>query len=404
MNKRIARVLILAAGLSLASWTCALANDPPVVTNVTASQQQGSTLVDISYDVEDPDSDVLWVSAVASADGGVTYTIPVQSTSQGSDIGAGVTSGTGKHIVWDAGVDYPDGLGDDFVVRVTACDSSELDMVLVPAGSFIMGDGAAPCGVDEREITLTRDFYLGQHEVTNQEYLEAVQWAHDHGYVTATTSSVRDNLDGSTVELLDLDDPHCEIAFSGGVFSLVNPDHPVIEITWSGAARYCDWLSLMSGLSRAYAHSGDWSCNGGDPYGASGYRLPTDAEWEYAAQDDAERVYPWGSEPPSCVLANYSGCVGWTSPVGSCPAGDSALGLSDMAGNVFELCNEWRVCELGTLPATDPVGPGSGSTRVLHGGSWESGDSSLRCAARNHTYPSTSNQIQGLRVARTIDP
>jgi len=103
-------------------------------------------------------------------------------------------------------------------------------MVTVPAGVFIMGDGVAYCGTDDHEVTLTRSFYLGQHEVTNQEYLEAVQWAYDHGYVTATTTSVMDGLDGSTQELLDLDHS-CEIAFSGGVFTIrnaghgINPDH-----------------------------------------------------------------------------------------------------------------------------------------------------------------------------------
>lgn len=62
------------------------------------------------------------------------------------------------------------------------------EMVPVPAGTFTMGDGWALCGEDMHEVTLTRDFYLGQHEVTNEEYLAGVQWAFDHGYVTATTA------------------------------------------------------------------------------------------------------------------------------------------------------------------------------------------------------------------------
>ena len=130
----------------------------------------------------------------------------------------------------------------------TSSDDDPVDLpeiVLVSAGSFVMGDGAAYCGVSERNVSLTRDFYLGQHEVTNQDYLEAVQWAYGHDYITATTSSVLDNLDGSTMELLDLDDGDCEIAFSGGVFSLSdaghgdnNGNHPVKEAPRYGAARY----------------------------------------------------------------------------------------------------------------------------------------------------------------------
>ncbi len=285
-------------------------------------------------------------------------------------------------------------------------------MVLVPAGSFIMGDGAALSGRGERNVTLTRDFYLGQYEVTNQEYLDAVQWAHDHDYVTATASSVLDNLDGSTEELLDLDGD-CEIAFSGGVFSLrdagygINPDHPVVEVTWYGAVRYCDWLSLQEDppFDRAYEHSEDWSCNGGDPYGAEGYRLPTEAEWEYAAQHDDDRTYPWGSEPPTCGLANYESCVDWTSPVGSYPAGNSALGFSDLAGNVFEWCNDWWVTDLGIASATDPVGPASGPYRLVRGGSWFTDAAHMRCAYRGGDYPDASGDYGvGFRVARTVDP
>jgi formylglycine-generating enzyme len=288
-----------------------------------------------------------------------------------------------------------------------------IPMVTVPAGVFTMGDGVAYCGTQEHQVALTRAFYLGQQEVTNQEYLEAVQWAYDHGYVTATTSSVRDNLDGSTQVLLDLGDGDCEIAFGGGTFTLrnaghgINPDHPVKEVTWYGAVRYCDWLSLQGGLPRAYQHSGNWACNGGDPYGAHGYRLPTDAEWEYAAQYDDERIYPWGNEAADCSRANFWPeyyCVGWTSPVGSYPDAPAALGLSDMAGNVFEWCNDWWVCGLGTTPVTDPTGPVSGTERVMRGGGWNNEASYQRCAARNSLVPNASDSVDGFRAARTIVP
>ncbi|MEE8573524.1 MAG: SUMF1/EgtB/PvdO family nonheme iron enzyme [Gemmatimonadota bacterium] len=283
--------------------------------------------------------------------------------------------------------------------------------VLVPSGSFTMGDGTAYCGADQREVTLTESYYLKQHEVTNQEYLDLVQWALDNGYITATTTSVSDDLDGSTVELLDLDDGHCEIAFSGGVFSLsggTRGNEPVKEVTWYGAVRYCDWLSLQEDppLGRAYEHTGNWTCNGGDPYGAEGYRLPTDAEWEYAAQYNDERIYPWGSADPTCSRANYSTtCVGGTCPIRSCPDGESELGLSDMAGNVLEWCNDWWTCDLGVVAETDPVGPGSGAFRVIRGGAWNSSATGLRCASRPMVAnPTMSDYSLGFRVARTTSP
>jgi formylglycine-generating enzyme required for sulfatase activity len=286
---------------------------------------------------------------------------------------------------------------------------SWVDMVLVPAGTFLMGDGVSFCGEDEREVTLTHPFYLGRYEVTNQEYIDSVQWAYDHGYVTATASAVTDNLDGSTEELLDLDSSLCEIAFNAGAFSLrdagfgINGDHPVKEVSWFGAARYCDWLSLRSGLPRAYEHTGDWSCNGGDPYGASGYRLPTDAEWEFAAQYDDERIYPWGNEAPDCSRASYHPCVGWTTPVGGYPGCPSVNGevLYDLAGNVWEWCNDWGECSLGTDPVTDPMGLPSGSYRVFRGGSYGHDPADLRVAGRQLSWPIYSLSSQGFRVART---
>lgn len=188
-------------------------------------------------------------------------------------------------------------------------------MVAVSGGIFTMGDGVSACGVDQREVTLTRNFFLGQHEVTNQEYLEAVQWAYDNGYVTATTSSVMDNLDGSTVSLLNVGGGDSEIGFAAGEFFLrdaghgINPEHPVKMVTWYGAVRFCDWLSLKAGLPRAYEHTGDWSCNGGDPYSAAGFRLPTDAEMEYACQYNDERMYPWGNDVPECDDADRKSVV-----------------------------------------------------------------------------------------------
>jgi formylglycine-generating enzyme required for sulfatase activity len=290
-------------------------------------------------------------------------------------------------------------------------------MVFVPAGSFIMGDGVAHCGVSEHRVTLTRHFYLGQHEVTNAEYVAALQWAYNNGYVAVIWDEwVLDNLDGSDAELLWLAHPLCEIGFSDGVFAVrdakhgMNPDHPVKLVTWFAAVRYCDWLSLQEDppLERAYQHSGEWLCNDGDPYGAEGYRLPTDAEWEYAAQYNDERIYPWGDASPSCALANYSGCVGWTSPVGSHPAGNSRLHLSDMAGNVREWCNDLHVCDLGTDPVIDPAGPTSVSSypyRVLHGGAWAYDVSSLRCAGRYRNDPHNyADTYCGFRVARTVNP
>ena len=298
-----------------------------------------------------------------------------------------------------------------------------IGMTTVPAGIFTQGDGVAWCGVEEREVTLTHDFFLSVTEVTNEEYRSMLQWAYDRGYVRATAVMVTDAL-GTGKELVDLDAEYCEITFDPETekFGLrqadyaldyayphgYNPaDHPMKEVTWYGAASYCDWLSLAEGLDLAYDHS-TWVCGGGDPYSAEGYRLPTDAEWEYAARWNDERIYPWGDEFPSCSLANFNNhgyCVRWTSRVGNHPAGvqpNLTDPIYDLAGNVAEWTNEWWECDLGTAPVIDPTGPESGYGRVTKGGHWDVYDPPLRAANRDSCHPSYSLRSYGFRPARSV--
>ena len=322
----------------------------------------------------------------------------------------GLTPNTRYHFALKTGDEVPRWSEiSNRTMETTAHLPAPPEMVEVPAGSFVMGDGSAVCGADERDVTLTRPFRLGRTEVTNQQYLEALRWAYRHGHVTATTASVIDNLDGSSEELLDLDDPEddCEIKFVNGTFQLrdaghgLNPDHPVMEVSWFGAAAYCDWLSLIEERPRAYDHA-TWTCNGGDPYGAAGYRLPTDAEWEFAAQYDDERSYPWGNEAPDAGRAHYGRPGDWTAIVGSYPGGPIVDGQAffDLAGNVLEWCNDWHTCSLGSAPEIDPTGPAFGTVRVARGGSWPGDVTYLLSAGREGAYfPTRTSPTIGFRFA-----
>ncbi|HOX25713.1 MAG TPA: SUMF1/EgtB/PvdO family nonheme iron enzyme [Candidatus Krumholzibacteria bacterium] len=284
-------------------------------------------------------------------------------------------------------------------------------LVAVPAGSFAMGGYDGYCGFNTHQVTLTRGILVGQHEVTNQEFLDGLRWAFARGHVAVVDGQVRDTLDGSDEVLLDLDDADCEIAFADGGFVLrdagwgVNPQHPVVEVRWFGAVCFCDWSSLRDGLPRAYLHVGDWPCNGGDPYGAAGFRLLTDAEWEYVARYPDGRPYPWGGQDPACALANFAPadgpCVGWTTIAGAYPAGQSFLGLADLAGNVFEWCNDWHECDLGWAAQVDPRGPADGSRRVLRGGGWVCQALNVRSTSRDCFAPAGAANHAGFRIART---
>jgi formylglycine-generating enzyme required for sulfatase activity len=282
--------------------------------------------------------------------------------------------------------------------------------VSIPAGTFMMGSPTTElfreANETQHQVTLTHGIYMQATEVTNQQYRDMAQWAYNNGYVTATTSGLYDNLDGSTQILKNLDAGNYEITFSAGVFSCINPTHPVKYVTWWGSAAYCDWSSLQQNLPRAYNHS-TWRCNAGNPYTAPGYRLPTEAEWEYACRAGTQTPFSTGfcldagTEANYYGLVPYTGCptgpyVGWTVPVGSYPA--NAFGLFDMHGNLWEWCNDWYGTYGGTV--TDPVGAGAGSFRVIRGGSWDYRAQYCRSDFRFYGVPGRSDSF-GFRPVRS---
>jgi formylglycine-generating enzyme required for sulfatase activity len=299
------------------------------------------------------------------------------------------------------------------------------EMMPVPHGSFTMGPDAWGNG-SEHPVTLTRDFLIGATEVTNGQYLEALQWAFDQGLVTLNLNHV----EAYGVDLIDMYDEDCEIDFDDGTFYLdtlvhsndfgwgeggpgvaypegYNPVlHPVKEVTWYGAATYCDWLSLQEGLTPFY--DGNWSVSPGhNPYDAEGYRLLTEAEWEYAARFDDGRLYPWGDQTPiDCVELNTRLCIGWTTPVGNFPSGNSELGMVDMSGNVAEYVNDNWGDEYELEQVVDPIGSELDYWgRVLRGGDFRTRYIEYNQAvAREGGSVSFGEAWIGFRVCRTANP
>ena len=260
--------------------------------------------------------------------------------------------------------------------------------LIKPSGSFRMGASRREAGRRANEsprlVQLARPFYLSEKEVTNAEY-RRFRSSHDSG--------------------------------SAEGVSLGADALPVVNVSWDDAARYCNWLSKQQGLSPAYRES-EGKMLAVSPL-SSGYRLPTEAEWAYAArrlgrQETAR--YPWaGQYPPSSTVGNfadasiadtlantvpdYNDAYRAAAPVGSFPA--SSSGFHDLGGNVAEWNHDYYAVYPGMAETlvTDPAGPASGDHHVVRGSSWRQGGiAELRFSYRD--YSRTPRPDLGFRIAR----
>ncbi|MCK9994647.1 MAG: formylglycine-generating enzyme family protein, partial [Candidatus Krumholzibacteria bacterium] len=275
---------------------------------------------------------------------------------------------------------------------------------------------------DRHHVGLGNNFYLGKTEITNQEFVELGNWAISQGHATTTENSMLDALDGSTVELINFDFPDTPIDVQEGTLRLKKPEdaaRPLIEVTWYGAASFCDWLSLKEELVRSYDHD-NWTINGGDVYNSTGYRLPTEAEWEYACRAGTRTAFSSGAiETGSCAepvldgTAWFCGNAGGSShDVGTKAA--NSWGLFDMHGNVWEWCNDYygkyEVPEPDPdnpdeiIYVIDPVGPDEGENRVVRSGRWLLSSTLCRSAGRMMATPEYRGINIGFRPAITEVP
>ena len=338
-SRPVIPVKLIAYWLMVASACQVLAVDP-IVSRVQAKQREGSRLVDITYDVADPDSSTLTVYLKVSADGGVTWKGPVELVS--GDVGRGIVPGAGKRLMWDAGKDMPNKFGVKYRYRIGASDQWLVPegMALIPAGPFQMGDDRVVRPV--HTVTVSA-FAMDKWEVSIELWESVRGWGNGHGY--------------------DL--------VAGGSYGT---KHPVHSVSWFDVAKWCNARSEKEGKVPAYYLDGAmtqvYRSGVRAPSGVkwdAGYRLPTEAEWEYAARGGvAGKLYPWGTDEISAELANYTASnKEKTTPVGS--YGANRYGLYDMAGNVWEWCFDWYGGYEQTAQ-TDPRGPSSGLFRVIRGG------------------------------------
>lgn len=261
---------------------------------------------------------------------------------------------------------------------VAALKTATEDFVRVEAGTFMMGICDERWGHDDKDavhsVTLTRSFYICDHEVTNAEYKAVMGKTH--------RLSKGDSL-------------------------------PVVYVTWDNAVDYCNALSEMQGLTPCYIkEKGKVTCD----FTANGYRLPTDAEWEYAARagDNTTEIRVWSgiTEAPDWDRSTMENAVGeyawyeYNSGRKLHPGKEkkpNAWGLYDMTGNVWEWCWDWYASS-SSEPATDPTGPAvsSGYKSKRGGAGWDSGPSNSVADRRGHK-PAEYHPWVGFRVVRTAD-
>jgi formylglycine-generating enzyme required for sulfatase activity len=264
-----------------------------------------------------------------------------------------------------------------------------MTLVQIPAGSFKMGSAESEVGRGAgegpvHEVRISRPFWLGTHEVTNGQFRAFVQAT---GYQTdaeiAKPAGCLRFVVGTGQQVFD---PKCNWQNPGWT---AGDDLPVVCVSWRDANEFCKWLSTKE---------------------ARTYRLPTEAEWEYACRAGSTTVFAFGNTLSSAE-ANFNGeqpyghpsrglFLGSVNKVG--PYKPNAWGLYDMHGNVWEWCSDlFDPIYYLNSPSTDPRGPERGQSHVARGGSWTDSGAFCRSAMRGNGQPDYRTNFAGFRVARS---
>lgn len=303
---------------------------PPEITNVQASQREGTKLVDITYDAADADGDLLKVRVEISDNDGRIYSVPAFTFT--GDIGEGIAPGEGKHIVWEAGRDWDGEYSDQMRVKVFAIDAKGFPGMEwgneVPPGGFLLGqDGGAEGSGPSRHVNIPWSYWLTKYEVTRQQYCDFLNQAYVSGlvYINSGRTDVYVRWAADNLPFADYGNSICSIGDNCALRWNVNNFEVVDDkgsypmfVTWYGAMLFCNFY---------------------------GYDLPTEAEWEKAARgpdndDENEHLkYPWGNE-----ISTAYACTSGTKPVGyydgnQTPIGPDTIngyGLYDVIGNADE--------------------------------------------------------------------
>jgi formylglycine-generating enzyme required for sulfatase activity len=251
-----------------------------------------------------------------------------------------------------------------------------MTMLKIPGGSFMRKNDSSGGDGNDQTVTLSRSFLVAAREVSRAQFQQ---------FIDDPDSDKPTDWEGATTEWSP------------------SERYPVQQVNWYDAVMFCNWLSGTAGLTRCYERTGEKDKPTNDDAWrlvpeSNGYRLPTEAEWEYACRAGTATTYSHGDDELlldryAVIRANRMEVPGSKLPNG--------WGLFDVHGNAWEWCQDWYESFGSEAAVTDPLGPSEGSGRVLRGGSFSAIARVVRSANRNSNRPDYRPSYSGFRVART---
>ena len=279
------------------------------------------------------------------------------------------------------------------------------EMVLVHGGSFKMGnpysDKMRKGNPDEKPVhsVSVSDFYIGKYEISVKQFKEFLA---DGSYKEFDKYGVMKKLPGMPDSVWWQGHPDCKKYWSIQVKKWWgwNDNYPMFHVTWYDAIAYCNWLSIKAGLEKCYyIDDNGIHCD----ITKNGYRLPTEAEWEYAARGGKNsKNYRYSGSNDYNDVAWIDENTFLTGPRAIGTKKPNELGIYDMSGNVWEWCTDYySPSYYSKSPSKNPVNLDPTSYRVIRGGSWHYSELLATVYTRDGPKPGYTNYNYGFRVART---